>query len=54
MSGCPGTHSVEEAGLELTEIYLPLPPECEIKGVCHHCPTNASIVYISGALHLWL
>jgi hypothetical protein len=24
---CPGTHSVDQAGLELTEIYLPLPPE---------------------------
>jgi hypothetical protein len=26
--GCPGTHSVDQAGLELTEIYLPLPPKC--------------------------
>ena len=26
--GCLGTHSVYEAGLELTEIYLPLPPKC--------------------------
>ena len=25
---CPGTLSVEEAGLELTKIYLPLPPKC--------------------------
>ena len=25
---CPGTHSVDQAGLELTEICLPLPPEC--------------------------
>ena len=24
--GCPGTHSVDQAGLELTEIHLPLPP----------------------------
>uniref|UniRef100_A0A8C8U2E8 Large ribosomal subunit protein mL42 n=1 Tax=Peromyscus maniculatus bairdii TaxID=230844 RepID=A0A8C8U2E8_PERMB len=24
----PGTHSVAQAGLELTEIYLALPPEC--------------------------
>ena len=23
-----GTHSVDQAGLELTEIHLPLPPEC--------------------------
>ena len=25
--GCPGTHSVDQAGLDLTEIRLPLPPE---------------------------
>ena len=24
----PGTHSVDQAGHKLTEIYLPLPPEC--------------------------
>ena len=28
--GCATTHSVDQAGLELTEIHLPLPPEC-----CH-------------------
>jgi hypothetical protein len=27
--GCPGTHSVDQAGLELKEICLPLPPEYE-------------------------
>jgi hypothetical protein len=26
--GSPGTHSVDQAGLELTETHLPLPPEC--------------------------
>jgi hypothetical protein len=26
--GCPGTHFVDQADLELTEIHLPLPPEC--------------------------
>lgn len=25
---CPITQSVEQAGLELTEILMPLPPEC--------------------------
>lgn len=25
--GCPRAHSVDQAGLELTEIHLPLPPE---------------------------
>jgi hypothetical protein len=27
-SGCPGTHFVDQAGLELREIHLPLPPKC--------------------------
>jgi hypothetical protein len=26
--GCPGTFSVDQAGPKLTEICLPLPPEC--------------------------
>ena len=26
--GCPGTHPVDQAGLKLTEIHLPLPSEC--------------------------
>jgi hypothetical protein len=26
--GCPGTHSVDQAGLELIEIHLFLPPKC--------------------------
>ena len=26
ISGCPGTHSLDQAGLEITEIHLPLPP----------------------------
>ena len=26
--GCFGTHHVDQAGLELTEIDLPLPPKC--------------------------
>lgn len=30
---CPDTPSVDLAGLELTEIHLPLPPGAEIKGV---------------------
>ena len=28
---------VDQAVLELIEICLPLPPECGIKGECHHC-----------------
>ena len=26
--GCPGTHCEDQAGLELTELRLHLPPEC--------------------------
>ena len=26
--GCAGAHYVDQAALELTEIYLPLPPKC--------------------------
>lgn len=25
---CPGTHCIDEAGLQLTDIHLPLSPEC--------------------------
>jgi hypothetical protein len=32
--GSPGTYSVNQAGLKLTEIHLPLPPECWVKGIC--------------------
>jgi hypothetical protein len=35
--GYPGTQFVDQAGLELTEIHLPLLPKCWIKGVHHHC-----------------
>jgi hypothetical protein len=34
-SGCPGTHSVDQAGLELTEICLPLLPECCVCATTH-------------------
>jgi hypothetical protein len=34
--GCPGKHSIDQAGLELIEIYLPLLLSAGIKGVCYH------------------
>ena len=37
---------VAQAGLELTEIHLPLPPEYWIKGVCPHHSVPKS--FISG------
>jgi hypothetical protein len=33
--GCPGTHSVDQAGLELKSVCLCL-PSVGITGVCHH------------------
>jgi hypothetical protein len=32
--GCPETHFVDQADLELTDICLPLPSECPVKR--HH------------------
>jgi hypothetical protein len=41
--GCPGTHSVDQAGLKLRN-----PPACllsaGIKGVCHHHPAHSSLL----------
>ncbi|CAH6888699.1 Scfd2 [Phodopus roborovskii] len=45
ISGCPGTCSVDQVGLELTEICLPLPPECW---------TDGFIGIKSGILHIYL
>ena len=39
-SGCPGTHSVDQASLKLTEIGQP--PECW--DVCHHCLAKSSFL----------
>ena len=35
-SSCPRTHYVDQVGLELIEIRLPLPPSAGIKDVLHH------------------
>lgn len=35
--GCPGIHYVSQADLELTDIGLPLPPEC------HHAQLSRTI-----------
>lgn len=35
-SRCLATHLIDKVGLELTELNLPLPPKCGIKGVGHH------------------
>jgi hypothetical protein len=38
--GCPGTHSVDQAGLELRKSACLCLPSAGIKGMCHHCPAN--------------
>jgi hypothetical protein len=37
-SGCPGTHPVDQAGLELRNPAPLCLSSTGIKGVCHHCP----------------
>lgn len=37
-SASPGTHYEDQAGLELTDICLPLSPGIMIKGLCHYSP----------------
>jgi hypothetical protein len=37
-SGCPGTHFVDQAGLELRNPPTFASPSAGIKGVHHHCP----------------
>jgi hypothetical protein len=40
--GCPGTHSVDQAGLKLRN-----PPACAgIKGVRHHCPQPLAFQFL--------
>ena len=43
--------SVEQTGLELREIYLPLHPSALIQGVCHRASTSA-LFFFSIAIHL--
>jgi hypothetical protein len=40
--GYPRTGSADQAGLELSEIYLPLPPSTGIKGVHLQHPADIS------------
>ncbi|GAB1286911.1 Dynein axonemal assembly factor 9 [Apodemus speciosus] len=39
--GCPGTHSVDQAGLELRDPPASASPSAGIKGVRHHCPATS-------------
>jgi hypothetical protein len=52
-SFCPGTHFVDQAGLQLrdpscSEIHLAQPsPECGIKYLCYHCPALFTLFFFS-------
>ena len=36
--GCPGTHSLDQAGLELRNLPASVSQSAGITGMCHHCP----------------
>ena len=41
---CPGTYSVDRAGVDLIEICLPLPLRAENEGMRLHCPTISTFL----------
>jgi hypothetical protein len=45
--GCPGTYSVDQTGFELTEICLPLPSECCIKGGTNQARLSRIFFYLA-------
>lgn len=45
--GYPRTHHVDQAAFQLTEVHLPLPPRCWMKGACHNvCPIHLFLVLL--------
>jgi hypothetical protein len=50
--GCPGTHSVDQIGLELRNPPASAFPSAGIKGVCHHCLV-LSILLATEYVGLW-
>jgi hypothetical protein len=44
--GCPETHSVDQASLELRNPLVSVSPSAGIKGIHHHCPAKASILLL--------
>ena len=46
----PGTHSVDQAVLKLTEIHLPLPPKC-LDLRCAHNYHNAEEILLANHLY---
>jgi hypothetical protein len=50
--GCPGTHSVDQAGLKLRSLPVFASQVLGIKGVSHHCLTYNSYIKISQHISL--
>ncbi|GAB1298665.1 Protein RFT1 homolog [Apodemus speciosus] len=48
--GCPGTHSVDQAGLELQKSTCLCLPSAGITGMRHHCPAQQVFLIISPVL----
>ena len=49
-SNCPGTHSVDQAGLELRNPPASVSASAGIKGVCHHRPHSRQIFEFEASL----
>jgi hypothetical protein len=45
-SGCPGTHFVDQAGLELKKSTCLCLPSAAIKGVCHHARLAREVLLV--------
>lgn len=43
--GCPGTHCVNQASLELPEIHCLCPPSAGITGMYHHTPQGYFFIF---------
>jgi hypothetical protein len=52
--GCPGTCSTNNAGLELTEIQLPLPPKGWDLKVCTTMPSQSSDSFFFFKIYLFI
>lgn len=50
---CPGTHSIDKAGLELTEVCLALPLDAEIKACTTMIQIKGFYLFLIGPLYLW-
>ena len=42
---CPGTHSVDQAGLELRNLPASASQNAGITGMCYHCPAKRNLYH---------